>query len=150
MKKASKTTDILKTNSYSGLTLLQRKGTEYPQSPESAKLESFLNAHPKRDYTIVFDCPEFTSLCPVTGQPDFGHITVTYVADKLCIESKSLKLYLFSYRNHNTFHEVAVNTILDDLVKACSPKWMEVKGEFRPRGGIAISVVARHGRDPRA
>ena len=132
-----------------GLTLLGRHGTKYPQSPGEAKLESFENAYASRDYLISFDCPEFTSLCPVTSQPDFGHITVNYVADKLCIESKSLKLYLFSYRNHNTFHEEAVNSILEDLVKACSPRWMEVRGKFRPRGGIAISVVATHGRPPK-
>lgn len=148
MKKTIKPKRAGTPEAYPGLTLLKHKETRYPDSPETAKLETFPNAHTGRDYEILFDCPEFTSLCPVTGQPDFGHITVRYVADKSCIESKSLKLYLFSYRNHNTFHEVAVNTILDDLVEACDPRWMEVKGVFRPRGGIAISVVARHGQAP--
>ncbi|MBR2440926.1 MAG: NADPH-dependent 7-cyano-7-deazaguanine reductase QueF [Lentisphaeria bacterium] len=131
---------------YSGLTLLKKNHKDYPDSPEKAKIETFRNAFPKRDYIITFDCPEFTSLCPITGQPDFGHITINYIAKEKCIESKALKLYLFSYRNHNTFHEVAVNTILDDLVAACDPKWMQVIGDFMPRGGIAIHVTAEHGK----
>ena len=131
---------------YSGLTLLKKNHKDYPDSPEKAKIETFRNAFPKRDYVITFDCPEFTSLCPITGQPDFGHITINYIAKEKCIESKALKLYLFSYRNHNTFHEVAVNTILDDLVAACDPKWMQVIGDFMPRGGIAIHVTAEHGK----
>lgn len=131
---------------YSGLTLLKKNHKDYPDSPEKAKIETFRNAFPKRDYVITFDCPEFTSLCPITGQPDFGHITINYIAKTKCIESKALKLYLFSYRNHNTFHEVAVNTILDDLVAACDPKWMQVIGDFMPRGGIAIHVTAEHGK----
>ena len=130
------------------LTLLSRSHTEYPDTPDKAKLESFVNAYPQRDYEILCDCPEFTSLCPVTGQPDFGHIRIRYVADKLCIESKSLKLYLYSFRNHHTFHEEAVNRILTDLVKACKPRWMEVNGEFRPRGGIALTITATEGKKP--
>ena len=130
------------------LTLLSRSHTEYPDTPDKAKLETFVNAYPQRDYEILFDCPEFTSLCPVTGQPDFGHIRVRYIADKRCIESKSLKLYLYSFRNHHTFHEEAVNRILTDLVKACKPRWMEVNGEFRPRGGIALTITATEGRKP--
>ena len=93
----------------------------------------------------TFDCPEYTSLCPVTGQPDFGHIILRYVPDKLCIESKSLKLYLYSFRNTNTFHEESVNTILDAVVKTCAPRKAEVIGRFRPRGGIAINVKATYG-----
>ena len=131
---------------YSGLTLLKKNHKDYPNTPEEAKIETFRNAFPKRDYVITFDCPEFTSLCPITGQPDFGHITINYIAKEKCIESKALKLYLLSYRNHNTFHEVAVNTILDDLVAACEPKWMQVIGDFMPRGGIAIHVTAEHGK----
>ena len=127
------------------LTLLSRSHTEYPDTPDKARLESFVNAYPARDYEILFDCPEFTSLCPVTGQPDFGHITIRYVANERCIESKALKLYLFSFRNFNTFHEAAVNRILTDLVKACAPRWMEVRGDFMPRGGIAIRVRAEEG-----
>ena len=130
------------------LTLLSRSHTEYPDTPDKAKLETFVNAYPGRDYEILFDCPEFTSLCPVTGQPDFGHIRVRYIADKRCIESKSLKLYLYSFRNHHTFHEEAVNRILSDLVKACKPRWMEVNGEFRPRGGIALTITATEGQKP--
>ena len=130
------------------LTLLSRSHTEYPDTPDKARLETFVNAYPQRDYEILFDCPEFTSLCPVTGQPDFGHIRVRYIADKRCIESKSLKLYLYSFRNHHTFHEEAVNRILSDLVKACKPRWMEVNGEFRPRGGIALTITATEGKKP--
>ena len=130
------------------LTLLSRSHTEYPDTPDKAKLETFVNAYPQRDYEILFDCPEFTSLCPVTGQPDFGHIRVRYIADKRCIESKSLKLYLYSFRNHHTFHEEAVNRILTDLAKACKPRWMEVNGEFRPRGGISLTITATEGRKP--
>ena len=128
-----------------GLTLLGRSRTEYPDSPEKAKIETFDNAYPERDYTILFDCPEFTSLCPVTGQPDFGHITIKYVADRKCIESKALKLYLFSYRNFHTFHEEAVNRILSDLSAACKPRWMEVTGVFMPRGGISLTIGAQTG-----
>lgn len=130
------------------LTLLSRSHTEYPDTPDKAKLETFVNAYPQRDYEILFDCPEFTSLCPVTGQPDFGHIRVRYIADKRCIESKSLKLYLYSFRNHHTFHEEAVNRILSDLAKACKPRWMEVNGEFRPRGGISLTITATEGKKP--
>ena len=127
------------------LTLLQASRTKYPEKPGEARLEVFDNLYSDRDYVIEFDCPEYTSLCPVTGQPDFGHIRIRYIADKLCIESKSLKLYLYSFRNHHTFHEEAVNRILTDLVKACGPRWMEVTGEFRPRGGIALTITATEG-----
>ena len=130
------------------LTLLSRSHVEYPDTPDKARLESFVNAYPQRDYEILFDCPEFTSLCPVTGQPDFGHIRIRYIADKLCIESKSLKLYLYSFRNHHPFHEEAVNRILSDMVNACKPRWMEVCGEFRPRGGIALTITATEGKKP--
>ena len=106
---------------------------------------TFDNLYADRDYIIEFDCPEYTSLCPVTGQPDFGHIIIRYVADKKCIESKSLKLFLYSFRNSNTFHEEAVNHILDAIVKACAPRRAEVVGRFRPRGGIAINVKATYG-----
>ena len=124
------------------LSLLKSHDTIYPTSPEEAQLEVFDNTHPDRDYLITFDCPEFTSICPITGQPDFGHITIEYVADKLCVESKSLKLYLFSFRNHGAFHEAVTNQILDDFVAVCQPRRATVKGNFRPRGGIAIHVTA--------
>jgi len=129
---------------YTGLTLLKQGGTVLPQSPAEARLEAFRNAYVSRNYLIRFDCPEFTSLCPVTGQPDFGHIIIEYVPAKLCIESKSLKLYLSSFRNCDTFHEEAVNRILDDIVRTIKPRSATVTGEFRPRGGISIRVEARH------
>ena len=126
------------------LTILGKSKIKYPVSPDKAKLETFENKYSNRDYWISFDCPEFTSICPVTGQPDFGIITIRYIADKKCIESKSLKLYLFSFRNFATFHEEAVNKILDDIVKACKPRKASVTGEFLPRGGISISVEASY------
>ncbi len=130
---------------YGKLTLLAASERRYPKTPEEAKLEVFDNVYIDRDYVIEFDCPEYTSLCPVTGQPDFGHIVLRYIPDKLCIESKSLKLFLYSFRNENTFHEEAVNRILDAVVKACAPRCAEVTGRFRPRGGIAINVKATYG-----
>ena len=131
-----------KNRRFQDLTLLSRSETVVSDSPEESKLETFDNLYPDRDYEITFDCPEFTSLCPVTNQPDFGEITIQYIPDKLCIESKSLKLFIFSFRNHNTFHEEAVNIILDRIVNACHPRYAEVVGAFRPRGGIAINVRA--------
>ena len=132
----------------SNLTLLNQGERNYPASPDDARLEAFANTHPDRDYWVEFDCPEFTSLCPITNQPDFGHITIRYIPNKHCVESKSLKLYLFSYRNHGTFHEEAVNRILDDVVKAIAPRRAIVKGIFNPRGGIAITVEAAHPATP--
>lgn len=130
---------------FADLTLLKASERNYPTKPEEAHLESFRNLYADRDYIIEFDCPEYTSLCPVTGQPDFGHLTIRYIPDQACIESKSLKLYLYSFRNHATFHEEAVNKVLDAVVAACSPRAAEVVGLFRPRGGIAINVTARYG-----
>jgi 7-cyano-7-deazaguanine reductase len=130
---------------FSDLTLLKASENNYPSGPEETQLETFDNIYRDRDYVITFDCPEYTSLCPVTNQPDFGHIVIRYVPDKKCIESKSLKLFLFSFRNHNTFHEESVNSILDAIVKACAPRRAEVSGKFRPRGGIAINVKAVYG-----
>ena len=124
------------------LTLLKKSATKYPVSPGKAKLEAFKNTHRSRDYTVRFDCPEFTALCPVTGQPDFGHIVIEYTPDQLCVESKSLKFYLFSFRNHGVFHEDVTNRILDEIVKAIKPRRARVVGQFRPRGGIAIEVEA--------
>ena len=117
----------------------------YSQDYDPGVLETFENKHRDNDYWVRFNCPEFTSLCPVTGQPDFGHIVIRYVPDKLCVESKSLKLYLYSFRNHPTFHEEVVNTVLDAVVAACSPRRAEVVGRFRPRGGISINVKAAMG-----
>ena len=127
------------------LTLLSASERRYPKSPDEAHLEVFDNVYADRDYEIEFDCPEFTSLCPVTNQPDFGHIVLRYIPDKLCIESKSLKLYLYSFRNANIFHEESVNSLLDAVVKTCAPRKAEVIGRFRPRGGIAINVKATYG-----
>ncbi len=108
------------------------------------KLETFKNSHPERDYQIELECPEFTCLCPKTGQPDFAELEITYVPDKLCIELKSLKLYLWSFRDEGAFHEKVINDILDHLVKACKPRWMEVVGDFNVRGGIHTTVRAHY------
>jgi 7-cyano-7-deazaguanine reductase len=118
--------------------------TEYPDHADSGLLETFPNRFPGRDYQITFETEEFTSLCPKTGQPDFGSITITYVPGQSCIESKSLKLYLFSFRGEACFMETLTNTILDDLVAAVQPRRMMVTGNFRPRGGIAIVVEATY------
>ena len=108
----------------------------------SKNLEVFPNPNPKRDYEIRFECPEFTCLCPRTGQPDFATIRIVYVPDKRCVELKSLKLYLWSYRNEGAFHEAVTNKILDDLVKAVKPRLMEIEGDFYVRGGIHTTVKA--------
>ncbi len=107
-------------------------------------LEIFENPYPDRDYEIKVICPEFTSLCPQTGQPDFGTLTITYVPDKLCFELKSLKLYMQQYRDYGAFYESVTNHILDDLVAITKPRWMNILGEFTPRGGIRTSVSVRH------
>ena len=129
---------------YPELTQLKRSQTIYPENPQEAVLETFENRFPDRGYQVTFCCPEFTARCPVTGQPDFGDITIIYFPLKRCIDSKSLKLYLYSYRNHNTFHEDSVNQILDDVVKYACPREATVIGKFRPRGGISITVTAAY------
>ena len=108
-------------------------------------LEAFENRHPERDYWVQLNCPEFTSLCPITGQPDFAEIKILYIPDRLMVESKSLKLYLFSFRNHGDFHEDCVNIILNDLVKLMNPRYIEVLGLFVPRGGISIHPYVNYG-----
>ncbi|MDP3920289.1 MAG: preQ(1) synthase [Candidatus Omnitrophota bacterium] len=113
-------------------------------SRPSKKLDVFKNPYAKRDYDIRFECPEFTCLCPRTGQPDFATIRICYVPDKLCVELKSLKLYLWSYRNEGAFHEAVTNKILDDLVRATRPREMTVEGDFYVRGGIHTVVKAEH------
>lgn len=110
-------------------------------------LETFENAYPDRDYEIHITCPEWTALCPKTGQPDFATFIIQYVPDRLCIELKSLKLYMFSYRDQGMFHESVTNKILDDLVAACKPRRMEVKGCFNVRGGITTDVIARYAQE---
>ena len=107
-------------------------------------LETFPNPNPGRDYTVRFECPEFTCLCPLTGQPDFATIGIEYVPDALCLELKALKLYLWSYRDAGAFHEAVTNKILDDLVAACRPRTMTVTGDFFVRGGIHTVITARH------
>jgi len=111
-----------------------------------AKLETFPNPKPGRDYEIAFDCPEFTCVCPMTGQPDFATIRIRYIPDQLCVELKSLKIYLWSYRDEGAFHEAVTNRILDDLVAAIAPKQMTVTGDFNVRGGIHTVVTATHPR----
>ena len=112
--------------------------------PGMARLETFTNPHPGRDYLVQHTCPEFTSVCPKTGQPDFGTIRITYVPDRLCVELKSLKLYLQAYRSKGIFYEDVVNVILDDLVTATKPRRLTVEGEFRVRGGISTVVTATY------
>lgn len=125
------------------LTLLGR-----PAQP-SKKLEVFPNRHPGRRYTVTLSTAEFTCLCPATGQPDVASITIKYIPAKYILESKSLKLYLWSYRNEGVFHEHVINTICDDLLKVLDPHWIEVTGVFGVRGGIGITVVASHAKKPR-
>lgn len=123
------------------LTLLGKKA-EVPTDYAPQVLESFANAHPDRDYLVTLRCPEFTTLCPITGQPDFATLLISYIPDERLVESKSLKLYLFSFRNHGDFHEDVTNIIMNDLIELMSPKYIEVKGVFVPRGGIAIHPFA--------
>lgn len=125
-----------------GITLLGSKHTSYTFDYNPELLETFENQHPENEYVVTLDCPEFTTLCPKTGQPDFGHIVISYIPRKRMVESKSLKLYLFSFRNHGDFHEDVVNIIMKDLWKLMDPKYIEVKGYFMPRGGISIHPFA--------
>lgn len=129
-----------------GVTLLGNQGTKYPQDYAPEILETFLNKHPDNDYFVKFNCPEFTSLCPITGQPDFATIYISYVPGEIMVESKSLKLYLFSFRNHGDFHEDCVNIIMKDLIKLMEPKYIEVWGKFTPRGGISIDPYCNYGK----
>jgi 7-cyano-7-deazaguanine reductase len=110
----------------------------------SKSLETFPNPRPEREYKIAFDCPEFTCLCPLTGQPDFATLRIEYTPAELCVELKSLKLYLWSYRSEGAFHEAVTNQILDDLVAALKPRWLKVVGDFAVRGGITTVVTAEH------
>ena len=128
-----------------GLTHLGAK-TEYRQDYAPEILEAFENKHQENDYWVTFDCPEFTSLCPITNQPDFATIRIDYIPDAKMVESKSLKLYLFSFRNHGAFHEDCINIIMKDLIKLMDPRYIEVTGIFTPRGGISIYPYANWGR----
>ena len=128
-----------------GVSLLGNKPA-YKSDYAPEVLESFPNKHPQNDYWVKFNCPEFTSLCPMTGQPDFATIYISYVPDERLVESKSLKLYLFSFRNHGDFHEDCVNIIMKDLIKLMEPKYIEVWGKFLPRGGLSIDPYANYGK----
>ena len=125
-------------------TLLGNTGVKYPTEYAPQVLETFKNKHPEHDYLVTFNCPEFTSLCPKTGQPDFAKIIINYIPDEDMVESKSLKLYLFSFRNHGDFHEDCVNIIMKDLVRLMRPRYLEVIGLFTPRGGISIYPFANY------
>jgi 7-cyano-7-deazaguanine reductase len=132
MKKKTKESDL------DGLTLLRR------DAKPTKKLETFPNHHPKRDYVVTLKTEEFTCVCPATGQPDFARLTIQYIPNKKIIESKSLKLYLWSYRDEGVFHEHVANVILDDLVSALKPRWCKVTADFAVRGGISITVDAEY------
>lgn len=122
----------------SGVSLLGNQNTKYKYDYDPNVLETFVNKHPDNDYVVTFDAYEFTSLCPKTGQPDLAKVVVSYIPNQQMVESKSLKLYLFSFRNHGDFHEDCMNIIMKDLIKVMNPKYIEVKGIFAPRGGISI------------
>lgn len=128
-----------------GVTLLGDTRVKYPTDYDPTLLEAFENKHPENEYLVTFNCPEFTSLCPKTGQPDFATIIINYIPRLRMVESKSLKLYLFSFRNHGDFHEDCVNIIMKDLWKLMEPRYIEVKGIFMPRGGISIYPFANMG-----
>jgi 7-cyano-7-deazaguanine reductase len=136
---------MMNTDQTKQLTLLGNK-TGYKQDYAPKVLETFANRHPENDYWVRFHCPEFTSLCPITGQPDFATILIDYIPDIRMVESKSLKLYLFSFRNHGAFHEDCVNVIMKDLIALMTPKYIEVTGIFTPRGGISILPYCNYGK----
>lgn len=129
-----------------GITLLGNQGVSYKTDYAPELLETFVNKHPDNDYFVKFNCPEFTSLCPITGQPDFATMYISYVPNMKMVESKSLKLYLFSFRNHGDFHEDCVNIIMKDLIRLMEPKYIEVWGKFTPRGGISIDPYCNYGQ----
>ena len=122
------------------------KEIRYDADYNPTVLETFENQHPDNDYWVRFNCPEFTTLCPITGQPDFAEIRISYIPNKKMVESKSLKLYLFGFRNHGDFHEDCINTIMKDLIHLMEPKYIEVTGFFTPRGGISIYPYANYGQ----
>ena len=139
---AKKNTQGRNAKELKGVNKLGSNQTDYPDTYAPFVLESFPNKNPGKDAWTTFLCTEFTSLCPKTNQPDFARVYINYVADKKMVESKSLKLYLFSFRNHGDFHEDCIQKICDDLVKLMKPKYIEVIGEFTPRGGISIYPYA--------
>ena len=130
-----------------GVSLLGNQGTKYTDDYAPEVLETFINKHPDNDYMVTFDAYEFTSKCPKTGQPDFAKIYISYIPGERMVESKSLKLYLFSFRNHGDFHEDCINIIMKDLIKLMDPKYIEVTGIFSPRGGISIFPFANYAKE---
>ncbi|PRR92226.1 MULTISPECIES: preQ(1) synthase [unclassified Bacillus (in: firmicutes)] len=129
-----------------GVTLLGNQGTNYLFDYAPQVLETFPNKHTNRDYFVKFNCPEFTSLCPQTGQPDFATVYISYIPNEIMVESKSLKLYLFSFRNHGDFHEDCMNIMMNDLIELMDPRYIEVWGKFTPRGGISIDPYTNYGK----
>ena len=129
-----------------GVTLLGNQGTNYLFDYAPQVLETFPNKHTNRDYFVKFNCPECTSLCPQTGQPDFATVYISYIPNEIMVESKSLKLYLFSFRNHGDFHEDCMNIIMNDLIELMDPRYIEVWGKFTPRGGISIDPYTNYGK----
>lgn len=128
------------------LTLLGNKDVTYVTDYAPELLEAFDNEYIHRDYVVKFTCPEFTTMCPMTNQPDFATVYISYIPDKKMIESKALKLYLFSYRNYGGFHEASVNMMMDDIIELINPRYIEVLGKFMPRGGISIDPYCNYGR----
>lgn len=133
-------------NELTGISLLGNQNTKYEYDYTPEVLEVFDNKHTENDYWVKFNCPEFTSLCPKTGQPDFATIYISYIPEVKMVESKSLKLYLLSFRNHGDFHEDVVNIIMKDLIKIMDPRYIEVWGKFLPRGGISIDPYCNYGK----
>lgn len=128
------------------VTLLGNQNNTYAFGYDPSVLETFENKHQDKDYFVKFNCPEFTSLCPITQQPDFATVYISYIPDVKMVESKALKLYLFSFRNHGDFHEDCMNIILKDLIELMDPKYIEVWGKFMPRGGISIDPYTNYGK----
>lgn len=139
----------MKKSIYKNLKQLGGKQTAYPKSPDEAKLEKVPNPHPGEEYLVRFTCPEFTSLCPITEQPDFAHLVIDYVPNKFLLESKSLKLFLFSFRNHGDFHEACTVSIAKRIIDEIKPKWLRIGGYWYPRGGIPIDIFFQKGTLPK-
>lgn len=135
-----------KMNELEGISLLGNQNVQYNFDYTPEVLETFINKHPDNDYWVKFNCPEFTSLCPITGQPDFATIYIRYVPNERMVESKSLKLYLFSFRNRGDFHEDCVNIIMKDLIALMDPRYIEIWAKFTPRGGISIDPYCNYGK----
>jgi 7-cyano-7-deazaguanine reductase len=134
-------------NKIEGISHLGNQSVKYNYDYNPDVLERFENKHQGNDYFVKFNCPEFTSLCPITGQPDFATIYISYIPNIYMVESKSLKLYLFSFRNHGDFHEDCMNIIMKDLIKLMDPKYIEVWGKFTPRGGLSIDPYCNYGKE---